>query len=71
MPRGPIFILQERIEARALLLKHCEYDAIDEAFAPIIEDAIISGLSARIGMAEIERRIDAALKAVGLAYDDE
>jgi hypothetical protein len=45
----PLLVLQARAEARAILYAAGEYQCIEDAVAPLLDDAIAAGLTDQTG----------------------
>jgi hypothetical protein len=58
-PVAPLLALQARAEARALLWRCCEFKTIEQALAPLFDDATRQGLVDRYGEASIKALIEA------------
>jgi hypothetical protein len=57
-PVAPLLALQARAEARALLWRCCTFETIEQALAPLFDDATRQGLVDRYGEAFVKALIE-------------
>jgi hypothetical protein len=65
-----LLVFQLRADARAYLLKSGEFETWNDAFGPLVQVAIRTGLAAEVGNDVLEAIIDQACADIGIEFEN-